>query len=210
VKDKIIEVLQAKVLRSTKASLAFSETRDALVSRKAQATKEFLKQDPELHSRALEQRMASLYYRMLDEYYVEPAIRMVNSPSKKGQALWKRVPVSCDATGVDPESYMRAQFAFFHKAYGRVPRVYQLATDKARERAISFSGSKVKIMTDKKVSRNLPVIMRQAEKLMQDICRAQGLTREEVYRNLVVPGLMAFPREYLEADPVYKRVKDEL
>jgi len=157
--------------------------------------------------------MAALYYRMVDEYGGSPAVRIPAETPRRGLSLWRRVVRSCGAAGVDPEPYMRAQFAYFHKCFGRIPKISQLATDKAQVRAIEYiATNKVqrRVVGAIEHKTDLADVMRNAEKLMQTICRAQGMTREEVYRNLVLPGLIGFPKQYLAADPVYRGVVNSL
>jgi len=210
----ILEVLRARRLRSIKASIAFNEKRDAMVSEKAKVVKETLSTLDGSEPKDVEEvRMAALYYRMVDEYYANPAIRMPHTMTSKGLSLWRRVVISCAEAGVDQEAYMRAQFDYFHKCFGRPPKIYQLATDKAQERAIAYvAANKVTkrvVGNDIRHKADVASVMRSAEKQMLTICRAQDMTREEVYRNLVIPGFITFPKVYLDADPIYKKVIDE-
>jgi hypothetical protein len=211
----ILEALKKRRLKAVKSSITYGETRDAIVSEKAKAVKVTLADlhGTEVPKDAEEIRISGFYYRMVDEYFAKPVIRMPTTMTKRGLALWRRVVISCKASGVDPELYMRAQFDYFNKHFGRPPEVFQLATENAQERAIQFAAggqtSKKIVGNDIRHKGDLASIMRIAEKQMQDVCRAQSLTREEVYKNLVIPGLLLFPKEYLEADPVYKRISSE-
>lgn len=207
----ILEVLRQRRLKSARSSVAFGEASDAAVSQRAKLAKATLAEinGNEVPKDAEELRMASIYYRMVDEYYAKSSIRMPSKVSKRGLALWRRVVRSCTESQVEPEQYLRAQFQYFHKAFGRPPELRQLATDNAKTRAREFAGVKGKIVgNDIRHKGDIASIMRNAEKQMQDICRAQSMTREEVYRNLVLTGLMIFPKEYLAADPVYQKVKN--
>lgn len=209
----VIEAIRERKLRSLKASITYCDTRDRMLREKAEATKALIgkgadtaKIDPRV------MKMSSLYYKMLDEYYAKSQIRMPHSYSKRAIAMWKRVADSCEQSEVEPESYIRAQFAFFHKAFGKPPELSQLATDNARTRAREFSGkpaAKV-IGNDIKHTANFADKMRAAEAHMQNICRAQSMTRLEVYTKLVIPGLVVLPPEYLKADPVYKQALESV
>ncbi len=209
--ENILEVLKERRLRSAKASITFSETRDAIISEKAKLIKVVLADlsGTEIHD-AEEMRMAALFYRMMDEYYVSPAIKMPTTATPKGLSLWRRVVKSCGEAGVEPEAYLRAQFVFFNKAFGRPPKLHQLATTKAQERAIAYAaennvvrrvvGNDIRHVSDP------ASVMRAAEQQMLTICRAQNMTREDVYKKLVVTGIIAFPKMYTDSDPVYRRV----
>lgn len=208
----ILEVIRKQQLRSAKASISFGESQDRIVSSRAAEVKECLREVKTGQPVALsETRMASMYYRMLDEYERSPRVRMASQTNKRGLALWKRVVKACNSSGVDPETYLKSQFAYFRKHFGTYPKVYQLATEQAIERAVAFSGdsSKRVIATSKPNRTDIASVMRTAENQMQAICRAQKISREEVYRNLVIPGIITFPSVYLKSDPVYQKVKSE-
>lgn len=207
----ILKVLEQRRLRSAKSSMAFTERRDAIVSEKAKLVKATLADVSGDAPKDVEElRMAALFYRMLDEYFASPAIRMPTTATKRGLSLWRRVVRSCSEAGVDPEAYMRAQFDYFNKCFGRPPKLNQLATDKAQERAITYvAENKVQrkvIGNDIRHVADIATVMRSAEKQMLTICRAQSMTREEVYKKLVLTGLITFPKPYLAADPVYQKV----
>lgn len=206
-----MEAVRKRRLRAAKASISYGETRDKILHEKAEQVKQLLTGTKDPQQCTLELQMAELYYKMLDEYYHKQSIRMPHTPNKRSLALWRRVATSCRQAQAEPEAYLRAQFSYFHKAFGKPPEVYQLATENAVTRAQTFEGnSKRKVIgNDIRHKGDFASIMRQGEQQMQQLCRAHDLTRAEVYRRFVLTGLFTFPKQYLEADPVYKQVQCE-
>jgi hypothetical protein len=210
----VLEAVRAKKLATVTASIRYSETLEEKTRRAAQATKAMLKDGPSNVEAvyAEEHTLRTLYYRMLEEYYGKKNFAVSNDMDNKALALWGRVKAKCHDAGVDPETFMRAQFVWFHKSFGKAPTIVQLTTATAVARASEFSpaDSKKKVIGNN-INANVDFasIMRNSENQMQDLMRAQGYSREEVYINLVIPGLFSFPKEFLKADPVYLKVINE-
>lgn len=207
----ILEAIKQQRLKAIRSSVAFSETRERIVHAQAESVKVLLSQDlqspQEINPADL---AASLYYKMVDEYHVRSSYKQVTTPTKRSIQLWTRVVKCADEVGLPIESYLRAQFAYFHRAFGRVPELSQLATAKAKDRAKLFvEGPKKIIGNDIRMDRNVAQLLRDAEEQMRQLCRQHNLSREDVYRKFVLTGLFFFPKEYLNADPVYKKVASE-
>lgn len=207
----ILEAIKQQRLKAIRSSVAFSETRERIVHAQAESVKALLAQDldtpQEINPADL---AASLYYKMMDEYYARSSYKQVTTPTKRSIQLWTRVVKCAQETNIPIESYLRAQFSYFHKAFGRPPELSQLATAKAKDRAKTFTeGPKKIIGNDIRIDRDIAQLLRDSEEQMRQLCRQHNLSREDVYRKFVLTGLFFFPKEYLNADPVYKKVTSE-
>lgn len=205
----ILETLRRARLKSVKSSIAFSETRDKIIHSQAEYVKATVINNK---STGTEQRCgalqaSTLYYTMLDQYFVKHSFRQPTLMNDRAKALWQRVYDASVEVNMPIEDYLKAQFTFFHKAFGKPPELHQLATPKAKERAKeTVLGSTRVVGNNIEIKKDIAAILRAAEQQMQELCRQHKLSREEVYRKFVVTGLFFFPKEYLDADPVYKKV----
>ncbi len=153
-----------------------------------------------------ELQMRDIYNRELENYTRQRVFTPDMSP--KALALWSRVVKAWKLTGVDMETFIKAQFTYFHNVFRTSPTAVQLSTDGAVIRAASVKPEKV-MTNDLPANVDLAELFKRCERQMNEIMRAQKLTREEVYRKLVVNRLVAFPSQYLNADPVWRKVRDE-
>lgn len=150
--------------------------------------------------------LRDIYNRELEIYTRKSVFSTEMSP--RALTLWTRVAKAWKSSGVDMDTYIRAQFTYFHNTFRTHPTVLQLTTDSAVVRAASVKPEKV--MTNNIPAEiNLAELFKRCEKQMTEIMRVQKLTREEVYLKLVVTRLVAFPEQYLNADPVWKKVLNE-
>jgi hypothetical protein len=212
----ILDKLRRKKLRSVKASITYSDTRDKIIHDHATHVKAALRSGDlgDEVANSLESQLSLLYRKMWQEYYQRPLVRYPKLMSKRGIAFWHRVAVNCTTAKVSPELYMRAQFHWFHKKFGRPPEVLQLTTKNALDRVVEFlateqnSARKV-IGNDIRPNLDKAAVFRRCEKQVRDVCRAQGLSREEFYVRIVLTGAMAMPQEFLDMDPVYRKVASD-
>jgi hypothetical protein len=212
----ILAELRKRRLRSANASIRFTDTRDRIIRDHAQVVKEVINSDGsrDSASHTVEGQLSFLYRKMWQEYYQRPLVRYPKIMSKRGIAFWGRVAKNCDKAGVTPEVYMRAQFNWFHRKFGRPPELLQLATENALSRVVEFlaqgknPATKV-IGNDIRPEEDKASLFRRCEKQLRDICRAQKLSREDFYRKLVVSGLVSFPQEFLDMDPIYRNIINE-
>jgi hypothetical protein len=204
----IIAMVQAQRLATLNRSIAATENHERRVANIATKTSALLNGETELHTEHLEEYCArSAYYRLLEEYTRKPYHGMTGQAfTPKGLSLWKRVTSALKASGVDLETFLRAQFTWFHEKFRTAPKPVQLTTDAAVVRAASVKPVQVRTSN---IEANIPIgdLFRRCEKQMTDLMRAQKMSREEVYRNLVLPGLAVFPDKFLNADPLWKKVK---
>lgn len=200
--------LEQRSLRKLKNSINYAEKREAATAHHAEIAKAMLRGEPLQSSLSLEaQTLRTLYYGMLKDYKGEH-YALPGPPNKRAQALWKRVADACMESGVDPKKYMRAQFAWFDKAFGKAPDLTQLSTSTAVERAREFTGStERRIVGSHKAQVSLADVFRESEKLLRNMMRAQGCTsREEFYERFVLTEVFTFPQAFLKADPAYRKV----
>lgn len=201
----ILDAIKQYKLQSLNRSFSAKDRYDQEISTKAQLVKQstFTTGDME-NGVALQLR--ALYYLKMEEYYGKKLHSKVTT-SNRSLALWKRVEAACTKAGVPPDDYLTAQFVYFHKIFGTAPKLNQLATENAVMRARTAGESRGKVVgNDIRAKTSVSDVLRFAEKQMQEICKAQGMTRQEVYENLVVTGVIAFPAKYLDSDPVYQKV----
>lgn len=157
-----------------------------------------------------EDHLRTLYYDAVEKYHQKKMWAHKDLLKGRSLALWSRVRQKQEESGVSPEDFIKAQFVWYKKNFGRAPTVVQLATENAVIRAKEFGGFKGNVVASAVEHKtSLAETFRLAEKSLQKICREQKMTREEVYRNLVIPGIITFPEKFLLADPVYKKVTDE-
>ncbi len=208
----IRDALEERRLRSLKKSIQFSEQREAATAYHSQVAKAILtgKELPsDLTLQA--QTLRTLYYSMLKDYEGE-SYRLPRPITKRGVAMWKRVGDACEKAGCDPKKFMRAQFDWFHRTFGKAPVLTQLASVTAVTRAQEFTGNAQRriVGNNIKAKVSLADVFRQSEKLLRDMMRAQDCkTREEFYERFVLTEVFTLPTEFLRADPAYRKVAHE-
>lgn len=211
--ESIIDVLQKNKLRSVKRSIQFSEQREKATENHGKVAKSVLSGKPIHPGLPMEaQALRTTYYEMLKDYKGGSFYRVPGPINKRGVALWQRVEKARKKAGVDPKSFLKAQFAWFHKNFGKAPTVEQLTTDAAVERVVEVGEVKQNriVSNSNETKVNLADVFRRSEKLLQDMMRAQGYSsREEFYRDFIVTGILTLPKEFLKADPAYRKVTNE-
>ena len=207
----IQEILKKNRLLKISRSERFTENQEQSVSSKASHVKRILggEDDSDATPIALTV-LKDTFYNMLSTYkgkFVSHPVDM----NKKSLALWTRVE-SCRAQAdCDAGRYLKAQFVYFDKTFGKAPAVEQLATEGAIDRALEFTGStKGRVLgNERKAPISKADVFRESEKTLQKMMAAQGCNREEFYRKFVLTGIFGFPDDFLRADPTYQRVKAE-
>jgi len=206
----VMSLLRERKLASLKRSIASSENHEKRVSQNANRAKAVINNtSPYAGSEHFEEYiLRDKYMRALEDYQRKPVHAYVGQPfTPKGLALWKRVAKAWRESGVDADVFIQAQFTYFHNVFRKAPTAQQLTTEGAVLRAISVRPEKVST-NDIPAQIDLGELFKRCEKQMTEIMRAQKLTREEVYRNLVLNRLVMFPEVYLNADPIWKKVKN--
>lgn len=164
------------------------------------------------HASNIEEYMLrDMYMRVLEEYNRKPNHAYFGQEfTPQGLALWKRAVKALTASGVDRETFVRAQFTWFHEKFRKAPTSLQLTTDEAVLRAASVEVSTTVRSNATEAKISLGDLFCRCEKQMNAYMRAQGMTREEVYTKLVLTGVAVFPGKFIEADPVWAKVQNDL
>lgn len=206
----------AEIVRKARAQKAEkkrrgSEQLERVIDRRAVSTKALLKTDFQGDPSHIEEfAMMSLFHRMNDEYH-RRSVPVECTMSKRAVSYWRRVINAQEKAGVDPETYLRAQFAYFHDAFGCAPKAMQLATENAIMRAKEFAVTKFQPKVYSNAS-EFPIelidLFKTCEKQLQQIQKAHKLSRVEVYKQFVLTGTVYFPKSFLEHDPAFKQAKN--
>jgi hypothetical protein len=208
----ILAVLEQRRLRSIKKSIQYEEQREVAAQHHSAVAKVIVSGKSNDVGLSIEvQTLRSLYYDMLQDYQGN-TYGIAGPITKRGAALWTRVANAWKCAECTPTQFMRAQFAWFHKAFGKAPKVKQLTTDSAINRAREFTGNADRRIIGNNVSSkiDLAAVFRESEKLLQDMMRAQNCSsREDFYRDFVLSGLVTFPKAFLNADPSYRKVTND-
>lgn len=205
----IQEILKRHRLLKIDLSERFTENQEQNVSNKASHVKRILGGEDSSAANPISLTLLKdTYYNMLSTYkgkFVSYPVDM----NKKSLALWTRVESARAQADCDADRYLKAQFVWFDKAFGKAPTVEQLATETAIDRALEFTGStKGRVLgNERKAPISKADMFRESEKTLQKMMAAQGCNREEFYRKFVLTGIFGFPDDFLRADPTYQRVK---
>lgn len=206
----ITEALRKHRLKTAHKSLQYSEQREAATAQHGELVRGMLSGKAPASSLSVEaQALRSLYYDMLRDYKGDQ-YAIPKPLTKRGEALWTRVDAARKRAGVDPKQFMKAQFAWFDKAFGRAPSVEQLTTDAAITRVSEVGEVTRKRIVGRSIEADIDLasIFRQSEKLLQDMMRAQSYTdRTEFYKDFVLTGVFTFDKRFLDADPAYRRAR---
>lgn len=207
----MVDVLRQKRLNSARRSVSAGEARENVIHNKATIAKDLIGSNNGINEDTqLESRLSYLYYSMKAKYD-NKSLHSLVVQSDKSKAFWQRVSVACKQSEVDPDRYMKAQFAYFHKTFGTTPDLSQLATDAAIQRARDFTGQTEGNVVGNNIPANvsLGAVFARCEKQLREMCRAQQCNREEFYRRFVCTGVFTFPEEFLKRDPTYLEVAHE-
>lgn len=206
----IVDILREKKLKSLKSSIQFQETLERHTHGLAADVKDMLSGNTGDALAPTESNLRTIYSRLLNEYYGGTKFVTYAVMNKRSVALWHRVSVRCEESGLSPEAFLKAQFVWFDKSFGRPPNVVQLTTEAAVLRAKEVALPTGKVVTSAVPAKlDLASILRRAEQQMQELMRVHSMSREEVYGTFIVTGLFSLPQEFLNADPVYKKVVND-
>lgn len=205
----IVSVVREQRLSALKRSISASEMHEKRVSNTATRVQIMLSDGTAgVDAACLEEYlMRDTYARVLEEYTRKPQPAYSGQEfTPRGLSLWRRVVAAWKSTGVDRDTFVRAQFTWFHDKFRKSPTPVQLTTNEAVLRAASVAPQKVRT-NNIEAEISTGDLFKRCEKQMADLMRAQKLSREEVYLRLVIPGLAMFPEKFLNADPTWRKVK---
>lgn len=205
--EEINRIREAKEKRSERASKRYmqgvKQLAETVKQRKLSNETSDENSLPEVH-------MRTLYHAAVEKYHQKHRVQVPAAMNNRSKALWKRVVSVQSRSSVSPEQFIKAQFAYFDKHFGCAPKVYQLTTEAAIERADNFGDTKTSAVSGGvEYKLDKAEKFRLADKTLLKVQRAQGLSREEVYRNLVIPGHLFISPEFLKIDPTYSKVLKE-
>ena len=204
----ILDVLRKKKAAAEKRSAAFSARKEAQTSARAEYAKDIVAGRQVSAGGSLEIQRLRDVYRDLSQHYYGSLPTFSKELNKTGIALWSRVEAARAQVGCSAEQYLTAQFAWFDKTFSTAPKLSQLATEAAIERAREYTGTPKRLVSRGKVHCDKTAMFRQAEVTVQQIMRAQMCgSREEFYTRFILTGLYALPAEFLAADPAYAKAK---
>ena len=209
--NDIVEILKQNQLRKLARSESFAKAQETSIDNKLDTAKHVITGENPNPSLPVEiVYIRDKYYNMLNAYKGS-GLAFSREMTGREITLWTRAEKARVASGCDIDRYLKAQFVWFDKAFGKAPTPVQLTTDTAVERAAEFAGTTVgKVLSN---SRSAPVTkadtFRESEKTIQKVMIAQSCNREEFYRRFVLTGLFLLPKEFLGADPTYQRLISE-
>lgn len=204
----IVEAVRQKRLRSLKASHRSSDVKDSHMKLNAEYARKVLRK--EIDSSASEITLYDLYWKMKHDY--DGKFHHHKPLTKQGLVFWGRVLKRQQESEVSAQKFMAAQFQYFDKNFGCAPTNQQLITEGAVARAREFAGNEGRkvVASSKDAKINFAELMRSAEKQLQMICKAQNMSRFEVYCNFVIPGDVILPKDYLKNDPEFVRAQEHM
>lgn len=208
--ETMMEMMRRRRATSAHRSLSASDAYDQQISNKAAAAKEQLGHTNGLNEDTVYIAQLSHHYYTMQAAYTGRHVKTVVVHSDKRNKFWGRVQEACKKADVSPERYMKAQFQFFHHAFGTTPKLCNLSTDSAVDRAVAFEGKTTGKTVGNAIEAKLDLgsLFSRCDQQVRDVCNNRKMTREEYYKTFVITGLIPMPKKFLEADPVYRRVAD--
>lgn len=209
--ESMLEMMRKKRLANAIRSVSVSESNEQLIHNKSNAVKEKLGHTCKLDEEKLYIQQLSYHFYSMQASYSGKPLRAVTKESKKRQDYWGRVQDACKKSGVPPDRYIKAQFQFFHHAFGTTPKLCNLATEAAIDRARSYEGKTEGSVVSSAIEATVDLgsLFSRCDKQVRDVCRNRNITREDYYRTFVVTKLIPMPQQFLNADPVYRGILDE-
>lgn len=205
----IVEAVKAKRLATVKKQIVGAENFENSIKKQAVIADIVLSgEDDDL---AEARKLQRLYYEYYNKYTHKKSIPP-SLETPRAQTYWKSVAAAVVQSQVPAEEYISAQFSWFDKNFGTAPQLKNLRTEAAVIRAQEAANIAPKKVVAKYTAAvgNFADTMRMADQMLRDVCKAQKMTRQEVYRNLVIPGLLSMPESFLKADPEFAKAKESL
>lgn len=205
---EVLEHLQKKQRQQQAARERYSDLVNSVVSQKAEYVKVAVLEGEVQHTEeVLAQRT---FHRLRDDYSTTNSIYIPKMEmSKKEITFWKKVVTQAKKAGCDIEHFLKAQFDYFHRTFKKAPEYKHLLTDAAILRAKEYKLSAQRIIGSVEDKQTLAELFGACNKQLLQIQKAQKMSREQVYEKLVIPGHVYFPQAFLQADPVYRKIKEK-
>jgi hypothetical protein len=156
-----------------------------------------------------EVHLTEMYYSMVARYSGKRNFTNY-TPSKKRDAIWKRIIARVHEAGVGAETFLKAQFVFFDAAFGCPPSLPSLTTEKAVKRAQEFTGKAGNVVASAlNYKSEKAAVLQGTDTLVRSICKVNNITKEQFYKQFILTGELTLPKVYLDACPVYRKVTNE-
>lgn len=212
-KKPILEAIRDHNLNKANRSIAGQQAYDTAVHNKTAEFKRLLKgevtqdSDPRLLTAS---DLARMYYMRLAEFTGKPCMVDFSKMNKRAIAYWHRVYNFCKENNVDPNAHISSQFFYFNRTFGTSPKLEQLMTPKSLERTKECKTEQKRVVPfARDANLDLGALYGRCDKQVRDMCRAQGMSRLEFYKEIVLTGAVQLPLDFLSADPVYQRATEE-
>lgn len=212
-KKPILEAIHDHNLNKVKRSIAGQQAYDTAVHNRTLEFKRLIKgevaqdSDPRLLTAA---DLARIYYGRMSEFNGKPCMVDFSKMNKRAIAYWHRVYLFCKENNVDPSAHIKAQFFYFNKTFGTSPKLEQLMTPKSLERTKDCKTEQKRVVPfAREGTFDLGALYGRCDKQVRDMCRAQGMTRLEFYKEVVLTGAVQLPLDFLSSDPVYQKATEE-
>ena len=170
-----------------------------------------------------EEVLADMYPVVLRGLYYSEVIRLTNSfyrnvpQSEKSKLIWDKISTNCKKSKAKPEDFIKAQFVYFEKHFGSIPKISNLVSVHSITRTIDYLATINPNNNCPKLDTTLvpkmitkiakPDKYSLIEKQLQSMIKAQKCSREEFYLRFVISGEYHLPREFILNDPDYLSAK---
>jgi len=155
-----------------------------------------------------EMQITEMYYSMTAKYRGKRNFT-IYTPSKRRDAIWKRIIARVHESGVGAEKFLKAQFVFFDETFGCPPNLPALTTEKAVKRAQEFTGKASNVVASSTSYKTEKAgVLQHTDKFIRDICKVHKISREQFYKTFVITGEISIPKVFLDIDPVWKAVSN--
>lgn len=206
------DILKNARLKKAKLQLVHSESYEKVVAKKAKKAKTVIEsdgiQDPEVMEAFI---LMNTFHRLMGEFDGE---NRAFQPlfNNKAKAYWTRAVRIIQESEIDPEVFLRAQFAWFSKVHGCAPEMSQLLTPNAVLRAKDFALTQFNrriVGNGKLMSIEMVDLFRICESQIRNLQKAHSINRKQVYEQFVLTGMIHISSSFLELDPVYQELVNE-
>ncbi len=200
-----MDLLRKALAKKAHLRLVHSEANEKRVAKVARTATTFVGVENAEPGYVEEYCLMQTFHQLNKEYTGE--FQPPGKLSATGKRFWRKVLNNQKKANTDGITFLRAQFAWFDKVHGCAPEPAQLLTENAVIRAMDFALTKYehRIVSNGRV---MPVevaeLFKACEKQIMQLRKAHQMTRLDVYRYMVIPGLVHLPESFLSLDPAYQ------
>jgi hypothetical protein len=203
------EILRKARYKKAKLQLVRSEGHEKLVAKKAKKAKAVIDSHGTTEPEVIEAyNIMKAYHRMMCEFDGESRNYEPNF-NNRAKSFWMKVRKVILEAELDPEVFLKAQFAWFSKVHGCAPEHSQLTTQNAVLRAKDFAltqfNSRV-VGNGKLMSVEMVDLFKVCEAQIRQLQRVHSINRRQVYEQFVLTGMIHISPSFLSLDPVYQEL----